>query len=46
MGLFKNEHYPIAEKLAHRGFYIPSGLGLTEEQMNTTVRILKRLLRK
>lgn len=28
MSLFKNESYPVAEKLARNGFYIPSGLGL------------------
>ncbi len=33
MGLFKNEKYPIAERIARRGFYIPSGLALTDEQM-------------
>lgn len=32
MGLFENESYPIAEKLGERGFYIPSGLSVTEEQ--------------
>jgi len=32
-GLFKNEKYPNAEYLARKGFYIPSGLALTEEQM-------------
>ncbi|KAF0811507.1 GDP-perosamine synthase [Andreprevotia sp. IGB-42] len=35
MGLFAGEHYPIAEKLARRGFYIPSGLALQEDQMET-----------
>lgn len=34
MGLFKNEKYPVAEMLARRGFYLPSGLALTEEQIN------------
>lgn len=33
MGLFEGEHYPVAERLARRGFYIPSGLALTETQM-------------
>lgn len=28
MGLFINEKYPVAEKLARNGFYLPSGLGL------------------
>ena len=32
MGLFIGESYPVAENLGERGFYIPSGLGLTEEQ--------------
>jgi len=25
MGLFSNEHYPVAEQIARRGFYLPSG---------------------
>jgi len=29
MGLFFNESYPQAERLARNGFYVPSGLGLT-----------------
>jgi len=33
IGLFGGEKYPNAEKLYERGFYIPSGLGLTEEQI-------------
>jgi perosamine synthetase len=28
MGLFLNESFPVAERLARNGFYIPSGLGL------------------
>jgi len=28
MGLFVGEHYPVAENMARRGFYVPSGLGL------------------
>jgi len=34
MGYFKNEHYPNAEKLARQGFYIPSGLGLSDTDIN------------
>lgn len=34
MGLFQDEKYPVAERLARRGFYIPSGMALTDEQMN------------
>lgn len=32
-GLFRNEHYPIAERLSRQGLYLPSGLGLTEHQL-------------
>jgi perosamine synthetase len=37
MGLFQNESYPNAEYLARKGFYIPSGLALTREQMDEVV---------
>ncbi|MBA3768476.1 MAG: DegT/DnrJ/EryC1/StrS family aminotransferase [Acidobacteria bacterium] len=32
-GLFLNENYPVTERLARRGLYLPSGLALTEDQM-------------
>lgn len=35
MGLFHGESYPVAEKLYRQGFYIPSGLALSDEQMAT-----------
>ena len=34
MGLFKAEKYPVAERIARNGFYLPSGLGLTDEEIN------------
>jgi len=37
MGLFAGESYPVAEKLARNGFYLPSGLGLDSEQMAQVV---------
>ena len=40
MGWFQNEHYPNAEKLARNGFYIPSGLGLTEMELKDVVKFL------
>lgn len=33
MGLFVGDRFPVAERLARRGFYIPSGLALTENQI-------------
>lgn len=37
MGLFLDESYPNAEYLARKGFYIPSGLALTQGQMDDVV---------
>ena len=37
MGLFLNESYPVSEKIARNGFYIPSGLGLTLEDQEAVV---------
>ena len=34
LGLFAGEHYPVAERIARQGLYLPSGLALTEEQLN------------
>ncbi|MEE1945137.1 DegT/DnrJ/EryC1/StrS family aminotransferase [Pedobacter sp. KR3-3] len=42
MGLFKNESYPVAEKLARNGFYVPSGLGLSEPELATVVSIFNQ----
>jgi perosamine synthetase len=33
-GLFRDEHYPVAERIARQGLYLPSGLTLTEEQLD------------
>jgi len=43
MGLFAGESYPVAERLARRGFYIPSGIGLTDEQMDRVIEVMKEI---
>ena len=35
MGLFRDEDYPIADRLYKKGFYIPSGLALNEAQLDS-----------
>lgn len=45
-GLFLGEIYPNAEYLARKGFYIPSGIALTEEQMEQVVVGVKNVMRK
>jgi perosamine synthetase len=43
MGLFSGERYPVAERIARRGFYLPSGLALTETQMAAVIAAMKDL---
>jgi len=35
LGLFGGERYPVAERLARQGLYLPSGLALTDGQVET-----------
>ncbi|MBE2887206.1 DegT/DnrJ/EryC1/StrS family aminotransferase [Geobacter anodireducens] len=44
MGLFAGESYPVAERLARRGFYVPSGLALTDAQMDEVAAALVEIL--
>lgn len=41
MGLFKNESYPHAENMARNGFYLPSGLGITKEELLRIAEVIK-----
>jgi len=43
-GMFSNEQYPVAERLARRGLYLPSGLALTTEQIRHVSCSVKELL--
>ncbi len=44
MGLFRGERYPVAERLARRGFYLPSGVALTDTQMDYVIDEFKAVL--
>ena len=44
MGLFLWDSLPNSEKLYKRGFYIPSGLALTKEQIKEVSKILHKVL--
>lgn len=43
MGLFAEDRYPVAERLARRGFYLPSGLALTESQIHRVADAVKKV---
>jgi len=37
LGFFVNEKYPVSEKLARNGLYLPSGLGITDFELNSVI---------
>lgn len=44
MGLFLNEEYPNASRLYEKGFYIPSGMAITEDQIKEVSKIMHEVL--
>jgi len=44
LGLFSGEKYPITERIARQGLYLPSGLTLTEGQIGLICESLKESL--
>jgi perosamine synthetase len=45
MGLFSGEKYPAAERVARRGFYIPSGMALSDAQLERSAAAVRDILR-
>ncbi len=45
MGFFSDTHCPVAENIARRGFYIPSGLALSENQIITVAQAVREILK-
>ena len=43
LGLFTDEKLPVSERLYQKGFYIPSGMALTEEQMKSVAQAVKEV---
>ena len=44
-GLFRGESYPVAGRIARQGLYLPSGLALTESQLETVCKAVRKVLR-
>ncbi len=44
MGLFEGMHLPVSERLARRGFYIPSGPAISDAEQDTVAAALKRVV--
>jgi perosamine synthetase len=45
MGLFKDEKHPVSERVAKRGLYLPSGLAITEAQIDEVSEKVRIALR-
>jgi perosamine synthetase len=43
-GLFKGVSCPVAERIARRGFYLPSGVALERAQTETVAQALRKIL--
>ncbi len=46
MGLFTDQSFPFSENIARRGFYVPSGLGLEDEEVRYVCSTIKDFLNK
>jgi perosamine synthetase len=44
MGMFAGERLPVAERIARRGFYIPSGMALTDDQQQRSSAAVRQML--
>jgi len=42
--LFTGEHYPIAERIARTGLYLPSGLTLTDDQIDQVCDAVEEII--
>ncbi len=43
LGLFQDARFPVAESIARQGFYLPSGLGLSESQLEIVVGAVRQV---
>ena len=44
LGLFQKEQYPVTERIARQGLYLPSGLTLNEKQIDEVVSAVSSIL--
>lgn len=45
MGFFSDVNCPVAERIARRGFYIPSGMALTKAQIHSVAQTVREVIR-
>jgi perosamine synthetase len=44
MGLFVGEQFPVAERIARRGLYLPSGLTITGKDIDSICKKVKEII--
>jgi perosamine synthetase len=45
MGLFREESFPVAERIARQGLYLPSGLTLSDAQIDEVCEAVRKVLK-
>jgi len=45
-GLFQGESFPVTDRIARQGLYLPSGLAITESQINQVCEAVRRIILK
>ena len=43
-GLFEGEEYPVTDRISRQGLYLPSGMALTESQLDQVCEVVRELL--
>ena len=46
MGFFQTDSHPNSERIAEQGFYIPSGIGISDEQIHQVANSLLEIIRE
>jgi perosamine synthetase len=46
LGVCRGERHPVAERIARQGLYLPSGLAITDEQVDTVIAAIRSIIRK
>ena len=46
MKIFNNKKYPVSEKISKKGFYIPSGVGITKKDQDKVIKKIIKVFNK
>lgn len=46
LSLFKGERYPVTERISRQGLYLPSGMALTEKQIDEVIAAVSGIIEK